>query len=335
MSSPERQAYLDAFLRPHGRTAGELVDQVDSSFGAPRVIVAAGSVLQGFGNSASDLDLHVVVDDGRVTDFPVGSYDLGIAVDVNYVGEKWITEAAGTLLEEPAALRAPVDRAQWKSQYRRLNQVGRFALGQVLSGEPEWQQWCESLVANYAPAAQSWWRAETLRYRTASLLLEATAPMLAAQRCAEAGIACLNWIAAAAGEPYVGQKWTGPKLERIGRQDLVELFSDFLVIPYEPAEISDYLKKTRAALDELTDGWELPSDPVVVLSPAAGVESWKVRDRHLVHRWGLRGVEVTTAESASWVSDQLSWRGPMSALPELSGRFVADGLVWLAIEETA
>jgi hypothetical protein len=335
MSSPERQAYLDAFLRPHGRTAGELVDQVDSSFGAPRVIVAAGSVLQGFGNPSSDLDLHVVVDDGRVTDFPVGSYDLGIAVDVNYVGEKWITEAASSLLEEPSRLRPPRDRAQWKADYRRLNQVGRFALGQVLAGEPEWHLWCESLATNYSQAAQRWWQAETLRYRTASQLLEPTAPLLSAQRCAEAGIACLNGIAAAAGEPYVGQKWTGPKLDRIGRPDLVETFSDLLAVPYEPADIAAYLTKTRSTLDQLTAEWHLPADPVVVLSPAAGVQAWKVRDRHLVHRWGLRGVEVTTTESASWVDDHLGWSGPVSALPELCGRFVADGLVWLAIEEAA
>ncbi|WP_163511855.1 hypothetical protein [Fodinicola acaciae] len=332
MLSSERQEYLDAFLRPHDCTADDLVRQVDDSFGAPKAIVAAGSVLQGFGNSSSDLDLHVVVDDGRVTDFPVGSYDLGIAVDVNYVGQSWITEAAVSLA---GVFQPPCDRAEWKARYRRLNQVGRFALGQVLTGEPAWRDWCASLADGYPRAALDWWRAETIRYRTAAQLLQATNPPLAAQRFCEAGIACLNGIAAAGGEPYVGQKWTGPKLARIGRPDLVEVFSDLLAVPYEPGQVSDYLKRTRAIVDDLSAGWSLPVDPVVVLSPAAGVQTWKVRDRHLVHRWGLRGIEVSTAEPAMWISEQLNWRGPVSELPPLAERLVADGLVWLAIEEAA
>ena len=51
---------LDAFLAARGATRGALLATVGEPFGPPLLVVAAGSILHGFGNQRSDIDVNVV-----------------------------------------------------------------------------------------------------------------------------------------------------------------------------------------------------------------------------------------------------------------------------------
>jgi len=328
--------HLERFLAPHGTEYEDLRREVDDSFGEPRLVVAAGSVLQGFGNSASDVDLHAVVDDGRVTDFHVSFHDRGFSVDVNYVEETWIKDAAARPLVPPRT------RPEWKDEQRRLTQLGRFALGLPLAGRDDWLAWRLDAASAFAAHAAWWWRAEALRFRVAAELLVPAKPLLAAQRYCDAGLAALDAVAAAAGEAYVGTKWLGLKLTRLGRCDLLADHTRFLSLPRSPAEAPDYVAWARGALDALTAGWAGPAEPVVHVTPAPGTQVWKVRSSYLVQRLGLAGLELTPnapgapgapggPTAAAAVDGVMTWSGPVSALPEETRELLLAGLLWLAV----
>ncbi|MGF7235306.1 MAG: hypothetical protein ACQSGP_10165 [Frankia sp.] len=318
---------LEQFLKPHGTQYDDLRREVDDSFGEPRLVVAAGSVLQGFGNSASDVDLHAVVDDGRVTDFHVSFHDLGFSVDVNYVEETWIKDAA----TRPHT--APRTRDQWKDEQRRLTQLCRFTLGLPLAGRADWFTWREDAARRFADHAAWWWRAEALRFRTAAEILTTGNPLLAAQRYCDAGLAVLDCIAAQGDEAYVGTKWLGLKLHRIGRDDLLERYDRFLALPPRADDAGDYLSSAATDIAGLTADWGLPDDPVVCVAPAPGTEVWKVRNQHLVQRWGLYGLELSPDSAEEPVADAVTWSGRLSSLPDATRQLLLGGLLWLAVVE--
>ncbi len=325
--------YLNDFLSPYARGYEDLTREVGRSFGTPRLVVASGSVLQGFGNRASDVDLHTAVDDDRVTDFHLSFHDMGFSVDVNYVEEQWIRAAADH--SRPEHRSRPRHRAEWKEEERRLTQLGRFALGLPLSGDSEWLAWQQGLLAGFADFAAWWWCGEMLRARTAAELLAATAPLACCLRYCDAGLAALNVLAAHAGEPYPNSKWLGLKLARLGWADLATVYDEFLDLPTAPCDAIGYLDRARARLDELSARLSLPDDPVVALTPAQGVEVWKVQNRHLVHRWGLRGVELTPQQPDERVVAELTWSGRLSTMNDSARSLVANGMCWLACWESA
>lgn len=336
ISETMMRSYLSDFLSPHGRQYDELVRDVDRVFGGPRLIVASGSVLQGFGNTTSDVDLHAVVADDRVTDFHLSFHDMGFAVDVNYVEDSWIDAAARDALGDPGCLRRPRTRAEWKEAERRLIQLGRFALGLPLVGDPDWSSWRQRLADSYARYAAWWWAGELLRNRTAAEIFAETAPLPACLRYCDAGLAALNLVAALAGEPYPSTKWLGPKLARSGQEELCRCLGEFLDVPAGVEGSTAYLSRARAALAALTSDLPIPDDPTVGLTPAPGVDVWQVRDRHLVHRFGLRGVELSSDVTAPAVTAELNWSGRLSELGDVARLLAANGLVWIACwEETS
>nr|MDT0665744.1 hypothetical protein [Micromonospora sp. DSM 115978] len=140
-------------------------------------------------------------------------------------------------------------------------------------------------------------------------------------------------LAAQADEPYVGTKWLGLKLQRLGRNDLLAEYDRFLAVPTNLAETDRYLSWAASSLAGLTVEANLPQDPSVHLSPAPGTEVWKVRQQHLVHRWGLAGIELEPEDPAEPVEEALTWSGPLSELTDVHRQLLLGGFVWLAVTD--
>lgn len=316
------RGHLEAFLARNERTVDELMSEIDPSFGTPLLAVASGSVLHGFGNPSSDVDLHLVVDDSRVTDFPVSSHTLGVTVDVNYVRSGELRRAAEEITGDWRA--GVLDRDGWRHGRRRLTQLNRIALGLALDGKPDWLGWQERLRQDFPAYCVGWHRLEALRQRTAARLLATTAPLVSAQRYCDAGLSALNAVAAEAGEFYVGVKWLGLKLDRLGRDDLVAAHTALLDTPIHLDEVPDYRDRAETLLADLTGDWRQPAHPTVVLSAGPGYDVWSVQGRALAHRWGLRGVELDEPV-------HLPWRGSADRLDESLRDLVEHNLVWLSV----
>ncbi|MEV7013777.1 hypothetical protein [Streptosporangium sp. NPDC051022] len=332
MTSLEDMArHLGARLAAHGRTLDDLVAEVDTSFGEPVLMSAAGSVVHGFGTPMSDIDVHVVVESSTVTGLPITSFTLGVAVDVNYIRAESIRRAADAL-RNPEAPKSR-DRAAWRDYRRKLAQLNRLILGHPLRGGEDWLDWQRDRRRPVAEATVRWWRAEAVRYRLACELLRDTRPTAAAERLGRAGVAALDALATARGEVCFGQKWVGAKLERLGDAELLSLYGRFLDLPVNAAEARTYLREAGALFAGLAARLDLPADPEVGLSPAAGLETWRSHgDRALVHRWALRGVEVRTRDVEFLGDPGWNWTGRSGEMTETHRLLAGEDLLWLSID---
>jgi hypothetical protein len=326
----EMRDHLTRFLSGYGAATEDLLGEVDGGFGEPELTVASGSVLHGFGNAGSDIDLHIVVAGRKVTNFPVSSHRLGVAVDTTFFDAEWVRAESSVVLAGPGSP-AGVDRAAWRAARARLLGLGRLSFGYALAGSDDWRAWQAGLREPFVGHAVAWWRAETLRYRTAARLLAHHRPLAAALRSCDAATAALDALASAGGQVYVGHKWLGLKLERLGRADLVEAYARLLDLPVTVSEVPAYQAAAEELIHRLTADDPLPDDPFVTLTPADGTTSWQVQDRVLVHRWGLRGVELTSRDAGA--DPKLAWTGRVSELPNDLQALIEEDLVWISVSE--
>ncbi|GHE29816.1 hypothetical protein GCM10017673_35720 [Streptosporangium violaceochromogenes] len=321
---------LHEYLARHGANQDDVLAEIDESLGKPVLVVASGSILQGFGNPSSDVDVYAVVDHEFATEFPMNSYTGDIHLDVNFLQASWVREAAAELAAETGPLCAVPDRERWAERLRRMYHLNRLVAGLALAGTDEWLAERERVREVFPARMLAWWKTETLRYATAARLLERVDPMPAAQALCDAFRAALNGVCAEAGHLYMAEKWVGAKLRDVSREDLVARLNRAYRIPVDAGEAVAYLALVSGWLEETTAAWELP-EPWVTLWPAEGVERWRVNDRLLIHRYGLRGVEFPAG--AGGVPPELPWTGRAGEVPEEHLSLIKEDLVWLSVTE--
>lgn len=334
ISDAVMRRHLDEFLDSRGLTVADIPAEIDRALGEPVLVVASGSVLQGFGNPSSDVDLYAVIDRESITDFPMNSYRDGVHFDINFLKVSWLggqldalrtAGKAGTLLALP-------DRETWKVERRRLTQLNRLALGLALAGTEEWRGWQAELRGLWPRHLTTWWKTEAVRYRTAATVLEDIHPLQAALRHGDAYMRALSALCAEAGELYYMDKWLGSKLRRLGWHDLVERFEAVVDLPADAGSAVEYAGRVAGWYDEVTAPWELP-EPWLVLHPADGVTQWRANRKLLVHRYGLRGVEFLAEHEKQVTSYDLPWTGRVADLTEEHRTLIREGLVWLSVLE--
>lgn len=305
MSQPLRDLANERFTdyaASHEMTREDVLEQVDESFGEPLLVVAAGSVIAGFGNATSDLDLYVVVPNDVASSLPLMSYPGGARIEV-------LLHPADSLLtrhgEVTAAAWPPPEIAPGDLIARRqvLDSLSRFGLGLRLGGTEEWTGWQEGLAGELTGWLCAWHAVEAVRKRIAVRALVEAKPMVAAVRAGEALIAALERHAALHGEPYFKWKWLGEKLRRIGDEAGLRAFEHAACPPLTPAQVPGYLERAEELLDTYLAG-------VDTTSWRAHVRLGVGTDRHpfgqslLVSRWRMRAVSLPSsspvAAGASW-----------------------------------
>ncbi|WP_206671052.1 hypothetical protein [Streptomyces sp. CB01881] len=301
---------------------------MDSSFGEPLLITAAGSVIAGFGNANSDLDLYAIVPDEVASTLPLMSYPEGSRIDVVLHGAGQVTKRYEELTTThwPPAEIGPGDLG---TRRQVLDSVSRFGLGLLLTGTPEWSSWQRRLDAELSGWISSWYAAEAVRKRIAARVFAERKPMVAALRIGEALAAALERRAVERGERYFKPKWLGEKLRKLDDRDGLAAFELAMCPPASPDKVPAYLAQVGELLDHYArdvDGsaWR------VRLSHARGTEQYEFGESRLVTRWGLRtlsvpaGGPVDHAKTWTFALDE-EWH------PDVAALFVED-LLWLGVE---
>jgi hypothetical protein len=321
---------LAAFLAARGATREDLLTAVGEPFGRPLLVMATGSILAGFGNGRSDIDINVVVEH-HAPRLPIPSHELPVLVDATYFGRSVVEAWVSAIRDQPWPPAGPLDRAQWLQHRANIFNCTRFACGLTLVEEDDWEfriaefrePWLRERVAE-------WWRIESVRRGRAARWLADARPLLASQLKLEAVLAALEGRAAAAGQIYFKQKWLAEKLRTIEDKEGMAVWREVMRAPTNEREAGDYLVRCEDILVELganqADGltaqlWYLP-----------GVKLRALDERTLVSRWDLRGIEFGGVIAAVPEPPQPIWEGSLDEPPpaDVLSLFVED-MTWLAI----
>jgi len=329
-ASPERRVLekrLAEFLDERGLKIDDVLGETDQGFGEPALAVASGSVLAGFGNRRSDLDLLVIVENDKLTRFPIQSHEHGTLIDVNIRQASAVREHTARLRDSPWPRFESVTQDAWNHRRRTLKTTTRLALGLPLAVTEPWDSWHAGLREPWlAQAVVQWWTVEAHRLGRAARLLQDDRPMVAVARAREAVVAALNARAAAAGQLYFTEKWVGEKLKAVGDHAGLTALRSVLEPPLPPG---DRVARCLGLVEEFT----APVAPLhSVLRWATGVGTALLDDRTVVDRWQLRALEVRRTDLPAAGTEDVLWSGPPDAdPPEDIQRLFTHDMLWLGV----
>jgi len=321
---------LEAFLAPRGLTREMIVAAVEGLYGHPLLIVATGSILHGFGNQRSDVDINVVLDK-KVAQLPVPLFPPGARLDTVCFGTSEVENWVSILRDQPWPPPGHVDRKQWRQRRAEFFNCTRFAYGLVLSARDGWDSHIAAFHEPWlAERVVRWWWIEAHRRGIAGRWLADAKPLLAAQRYLEAVLAALESRVAAAGQPYFGTKWLSEKLRTLDDSEGLAILREVGRAPATDREAQSYIARCDTLLAALgvshadslaAQLWYLPS-----------VTARKLDTGTLVSRWNMRGLELSGAVPAVPQPPAPIWEGGLDVPPSanLAALFIAD-MTWLSI----
>lgn len=329
-------ARLAKFLEERGLTVDALVANVEGSFGAPLLVVATGSVLQGFGNRRSDVDVNVVVEAEKLAALPIPSFAGEVLVDATYFSAAELEPWVPALRDHGWPMSGRVDRDTCRRRFTQLFQSTRFACGLALSGRDGWVEWLGDLRRAWlVDRVVEWWRTEAHRWSLAARWLRKVKPLLAAQRQCEGVIAALEGRAAAAGELYFKPKWLAEKFRLLGDDAGREALEAALRTPTCDRDVAAYLARCDDLLRDLLGDTAETLQLAAQLWYAPGVTVRRLGPTTLVSRWDLRGVELRDAALESDPYEPI-WQGRLDAEPDQHAlELFLEDMTWLSMVRAA
>jgi hypothetical protein len=327
-----RAERLDAFLSARRVPREQLVADVGEPFGRPLLVVATGSIVQGFGNQRSDIDIYAVVE-RDVSLLPIPAYARHFLIHNTYFGatevETWVSVIRDHRWPPPGR----VTQQDWGTRRVGLLSCTNFACGLMLDARDGWSSWLARFAEPWlAIEVVRWWRIESLRRQLVGRWLADVKPLLAAQSHFEAVLALLQSRAAAAGQLFFGAKWISEKFRVLGDQDGLEALHEIMRVPATEQEARRYAARCEELLDHFgADHAERLGAQVWYLS---NVQVRPQDDRVLVSRWNLRGVELHRASAPG--PNQLIWEGDLNTPPSADVMaLLSGGMAWVSIAATA
>ncbi|MFE7812868.1 hypothetical protein ACFU5P_13035 [Streptomyces sp. NPDC057433] len=317
---------LANFLDLRGMSRDAVLKETDQGFGPPVLAVAAGSVLAGFGNVRSDLDLHVLVENDELTRFPIQSHEHGTLIDVAIRRASTVRNSTAALSTEPWPRFTSVTEKAWNHRRRTLITISRLALGLPLVMTEPWDEWYAGSRRPWLQQVlQQWWVVEAHRLAQAARWLSDTKPLVALTRAREAVVAALSAHTTEAGELYFASKWVSEKLKALADHENLALLREIL----EPTDPHVRVRRCLDAVERLVG-----SGPSLhcVLRWATGTHAMELDDRTVVDRWQLRALEVRQRGLSPTGTDDVLWSGPLGTpLPAELRPLFLHNMVWLGV----
>lgn len=284
---------MTEFLDRHNATIDGVRAHIGDALGEPLLVVAAGSVVQGFGNSRSDIDLNVVVDRISMPMAPVLSFDSGLLHDATYFAAQEVRGWADSMHGQRWPASGSLTRADWRRRLNELFHCVRIGHGVVLVANEGWDTWVLRLSEPWLnERVHEWWEVEIARCRLAGRWLSTSRPLLAAQRWSDALMAALQLRAAKAGELYFKPKWLPEKLRRLNDGFGMRAFAVALRLPASTGDATAHISQCQLMLEELGALPLLTDDLHAQLWLAPGVKLRALGRTTVVSRWDLRAVEL-------------------------------------------
>jgi len=310
-----------------------LLSGVVEAYGKPVLVVASGSVLHGFGNARSDLDVNVVVEGEKLAGLTLVSHEHGFLNDTTYFSEAEIETWLPTLRDRQWPPEGPLGRDDWRRRLGQIFNCSRFGDGLVLSAGDGWDRWVLELQDSWlGERVAQWWHTEALRWWVGGRWLATEKPLLGAQRHCDAVLAALESRAASAGQCYFGAKWLSEKLNVLGDEAGLEILDATLRTPKTAEQAVSYASWCEAVLCKLVGSLEGHGLLAAQLSYAPGVKRRALAGSTLITRWDLRGVELRNTSPPTVEAEEPLWEGPLELLPDPDAlSLFLEDMTWLSV----
>ncbi|KAA0024857.1 AMP-binding protein [Antrihabitans cavernicola] len=296
-AAPEHQPLLsdDAIARLLTR-ALESVDVAPDA-----TILLEGSIAEGFGNEASDIDFFVLAPgDAQTPAMPTVLFIDGRRVEVRTRSHaqlrKHFQYAQSNVAGKPAAL---LDLDQDV-----LNRCQRSLRAKVVRPGEDSGEFDDLMAvlpyADFSALMQTWWTARAQQSLRHAVALNALGAVPDALGWARDGLqqAVKGW-AAGKGETYLETKWLGPQLDRIGKDELIDRYYAL------DSALADETNVLDAAIElAIAFGVESVANDanLVRFARAPGVTTWPIGSRLHVMRGDSDIFVLSDAAAVAWRS---------------------------------
>jgi hypothetical protein len=243
-----------------------------------------GSLAVGFGDSRSDIDIHVISDDPEASEGAALIFTgTGGCVDVQYMSRRTVSRRLAT--ERPGQRIRPGGRSGAWLMSRWLNALPLQADSPALLSAEQRAQAFELITMSLA--------GDLVALTGFAMLAERCQAARAWYLCRRAGIAAWELAATLAGEHYLGERW----LPRRSADPRVADICEVACSAATTAELSWLLGRLGVAADEVPARVRLSASPDAERWAIAGEELALVGGRRLVRR--VHPVPATIAEAAA------------------------------------
>lgn len=331
------RAFLSAFLSEYDYTPEKLLSEVEEVFGAPELVLATGSILAGYGNSMSDVDLIVVVKNRSLSDLPIMSFPNNLKVDTEYYDSDDIRSNIDLIRSSKWPLQEPFDPPRWQKFLRGLKLATRLQTSYPLIVSEEWEKTLETLDEDWLrQSLVNWWHIEALRCRLAARWTLSRSPLLASIRVADAVLAALHKCAAERGELYFHKKWIGQKIKRLNDDDLLGSYERVFDPTVSDADDLKKYERLDRECDRLLGGAS-DHEYQYVLRLAKQTEILDAPTGRLASQWGMKGLLFEPSELRSFnAKTGIVATGSIKDAPEPDVmELYQHGMCWLAVNAVA
>ena len=180
----------------------------------------SGSIIEGFGNPRSDIDVFVVLAEGEGIPVPVAEIHDDYYVDF----EIYDSKSFGTTLESVSAARGADHHTVWTLPKKDLDLCYRTAIGEPIWNSAAFHEARQVISREIvAEVYENWARLRSaVSEQLARLYLEAGLPEMSLLHARQSAIHAIEAFLAAQGEAYVSPKWRFQKLARQFGEDSIE-----------------------------------------------------------------------------------------------------------------
>jgi predicted nucleotidyltransferase len=331
MQDETRRIRLEQFLAPHGYHAESLLQEVENVFGEPELVSATGSVLSGFGNATSDVDLMVVVPRVGLHDLPILSFPKHLRVDSEYYGSQDVQDQVTIVRDQPWPPRQRISRSIWVKYWRALRIVTRLEGSFPLKASPAWSDRVASLSGDWLRSQVSnWWYHEALRLRIAAQWAQPRNPLLAQLRMSDALLCALHGEVSQCGELILHKKWLPEKLKAAGLRQHLQLFE--FAISSTAGTVMDEEKYARLEreVDSILAHGLGQSRVSIQLRLSDGTKVINVPGGILVSQWDMEGMYFEGTPCV--IQNDLVFQGSVFCKPSREALELWDrGMCWCGL----
>lgn len=204
----------------------------------------SGSIVEGFGNPRSDIDVFVVLAEGEGLPAPAVEVHDDYYVDFEIYG----SQAFGATLRRVAAAQGSDHHTVWALPKKDLDLCYRTAIGEPVLNPAEFFKAQQAISKETVAKVYEEWaflKSEVAEH-LAKLYLEADLPELTLLHARQSALYACEAFLAARGEAYVSLKWRFQKLARLFGEDSREYKQAWSMTLSNCLEATEYLNMVEA-----------------------------------------------------------------------------------------